>query len=106
MLIASFVAFAHFAAIFGIVATLVFEWLTFGPAPSLREAQRLALADRWYGISAVVLLVAGFLRANYFEKGMAYYQANPFFVIKLGLFLAMGLLSIIPTVRFIRWRAE
>jgi putative membrane protein len=106
MLISSLVAFVHFAAVFGIVATLVFEWLTLTPQPTLAEARRLARADRWYGISAVVLLVAGFVRAYWFEKGIAYYQANPFFAIKLGLFLAMGLLSIVPTVRFIRWGAE
>jgi putative membrane protein len=106
VMISSLVAFAHFAAVFGIVSTLVFEWLSFTPQPTLAEARRLALADRWYGISAVALLVAGFLRALWFEKGIAYYQANPFFAIKLMLFLAMGLLSIVPTVRFIRWRGE
>lgn len=101
----SLVAFAHFVAVFGLVGTLVFEWLTFSRTPTLREARRLALADRFYGLSAAALLIAGFARAYGFEKGMAYYMANPFFQIKLGLFLAMGLLSIIPTLRFIRWGA-
>ncbi|WP_077035739.1 DUF2214 family protein [Pelomonas sp. KK5] len=100
------VAFAHFLAAFGLVGTLVFEWLTFSPAPTLREAKRLATADRWYGISAVVLLVAGFVRAAHFEKGWAYYQHNPFFHAKLGLFVLIGLLSIVPTVRYIKWGAE
>src|SRR6187402_1015898 len=106
MLLSSLVSFIHFAAVFGIVGTLVFEWLSFTPQPTLAEARRLAAADRWYGISAMSLLVAGFVRAYWFEKGMAYYQANPLFAIKLGLFLAMGLLSIIPTLRFLRWRPE
>ena len=99
----SLVAFLHFLAVFGIVGTLVFEWLTFSAKPTLQEARRLAMADRFYGISAGVLLIAGFLRAVYFEKGWAYYQANPVFHAKLGLFIAMGLLSIVPTVRFIKW---
>ena len=103
---ASLVAFAHFIAVFGIVGTLVFEWLTFSAKPTLQEARRLAMADRWYGISAGVLLAAGFARAVYFEKGWAYYQHNPVFHAKIGLFLAMGLLSILPTVRFIRWGKE
>ncbi len=106
MWIPSLIAFLHFVAVFGIVATLVFEWLTFSAKPTLLEARRLANADRWYGISAGVLLIAGFVRAVYFEKGWAYYQANPFFHAKLGLFLAMGLLSIVPTVRFIKWGKE
>lgn len=106
MLINALLAFAHFAAAFGVVATLVFEWLTFSRTPTLQQARQIALADRWYGISAVALLIAGFARACYFEKGWAYYQASPFFRAKLALFLAIGLLSIIPTVRFIRWGAE
>lgn len=103
MLINALFAFAHFAAAFGVVATLVFEWLSFSRTPTLQQARRIALVDRWYGISAVLLLIAGFSRAYYFEKGWAYYQASPFFKVKLSLFLVIGLLSIIPTVRFIRW---
>jgi putative membrane protein len=103
---AALIAFLHFIAVFGIVSTLIFEWLTFSAAPTLRDARRLAMADRWYGISAGVLLAAGFARAVYFEKGWAYYQTNPVFHAKIGLFLAMGLLSIVPTVRFLKWGAE
>ena len=100
------VAFLHFAAAFGLVGTLVFEWISFNPTPTLAEARRLAAADRWYGISAVVLLIAGFARAVWFEKGWAYYQHNPVFHLKLGLFIAIGLVSIAPTVAYIRWGKE
>ena len=105
MLLNALVAFAHFAAAFGVVATLVFEWLTFSRTPTLTQARQLALADRRYGISAGVLLAAGFARARYFEKGWGYYQANPFFGLKLTLFLLIGLLSIMPTACFFRWRS-
>jgi putative membrane protein len=106
MLINALFAFLHFAAAFGLVATLVFEWLSFSRTPSLIEARRIALADRWYGISAGVVLVVGFLRAVYFEKGMGYYASNPFFHAKIALFVLIGLLSIYPTLRFFRWGAE
>jgi putative membrane protein len=105
MLISALFAFLHFAAVFGIFATVVYEWLTLSQTPTLAEAQRIQLCDRWYGISAAVVLVVGFLRVFYFEKGSAFYAASPFFRAKLLLFLAAGLLSIYPTVRFVKWRA-
>ena len=98
-------SFLHFAAVFGIVGTLVAEWVILSPTPTYREATRLQQCDRWYGLSAMVLLIVGFLRVYYFERGSAFYFANPFFQAKLGLFIAVGLLSIYPTVRFVKWRA-
>ena len=37
---------------------------------------------------------------------MDYYLHNPFFHLKLSLFVLVGLLSIYPTVRFMRWQPE
>lgn len=106
MLTASLVAFLHFVCAFGIVGVLAFEWLTFSRSPTLQDARRLAAADRWYGLFAGALLVVGGIRAASFEKGWAYYAGNGVFHLKLTLFLVMGLLSIYPTIRFIRWRPD
>jgi len=100
------VAFVHFAAVFGVFGALVGEWLVFSGAPTLAQPRQLQQLDRVYGASAAVLLVAGGLRAYRFEKGLNYYLANPFFHLKLTLFLVVGLLSIYPTVVFIRWRRD
>ncbi|KQU78607.1 hypothetical protein ASE08_03325 [Rhizobacter sp. Root16D2] len=99
----SLVAALHFIAAFGIAATLFLEWLSFSRTPTLAEAKRIALADRWYGIFAGLLLIVGFVRAAHFEKGWSFYAHSPFFHLKLTLFVLVGLLSIYPTVRFIRW---
>jgi putative membrane protein len=106
MTINALFAAAHFLAVFGIVATLFFEWMTISPTLSYIEAKRLQVCDRWYGLSAVVILIVGFARVLHFEKGKEFYFANPFFHAKLGLFVAIGLLSIYPTVRFIKWGAQ
>jgi len=103
MIASSLVAALHFIAAFGIAATLFLEWLTFSRTPTLAEAKRIALADRWYGLFAMALLVVGFVRAAQFEKGWSFYAHSPFFHLKLTLFVLVGLLSIYPTVRFIRW---
>ncbi len=106
MVTSALFAFAHFLAVFGIVSTLFFEWLTMSRAPTHIEARRLQRCDMWYGIFAVIVLAVGFLRVFYFEKGSAFYFANPFFHAKLALFIAIGLFSIYPTIRFIKWRPQ
>ena len=106
MVINALFAFIHFAAVFVIFGTVLFELVTMSRTPSLADAQRIQACDRWYGISAVVVLVAGVLRVLYFEKGVAYYGHSPFFHAKMTLFVIVGLLSIYPTVRFIKWRAQ
>jgi putative membrane protein len=106
MVINALFAFIHFAAVFGIFATVFYELLTMSRAPNLADAQRIQLSDRWYGISAGVVLVVGLLRVYYFEKGAAFYGANLFFHAKMTLFIIVGLLSIYPTMRFIKWRAQ
>jgi putative membrane protein len=40
----------------------------------------------------------------YFEKGPDYYFHNRAFLTKFSVFIAIGLLSIIPTVEFLSWR--
>ena len=99
-------SFLHFVAVFGIVGTLAVEWTTLSESPTYREARRVQMCDRWYGLFAMLLLAVGFLRVYYFEKGPKFYFANPFFHAKLTLFVAIGLLSIYPTVRFIKWRKQ
>ena len=105
MVTSAIFAFLHFLAVFGVFATIFVQWQTMNPAPTRAEALRIQVCDRWYGMFALMLLVVGFLRVYYFEKGKAFYFSNPFFNAKLTLFVLVGLLSIYPTVRFIKWRA-
>jgi putative membrane protein len=106
MIVNSVFAFLHFVAAFGIVSTLFFEWLVFSKNPNLIEAKRIQQCDRWYGIFAGIILLVGFLRVYFFEKGHAYYFSNAFFLVKLALFLLIGLLSIYPTIKFFGWRKD
>jgi putative membrane protein len=99
-------AFLHFLAVFGVFATLFLQWQTMSPAPTRAEALRIQRCDRWYGMFAMMLVVVGLLRVYWFEKGSAFYFGNPFFNLKLTLFVLVGLISIYPTVRFIKWRAQ
>jgi putative membrane protein len=103
MVASALFSFLHFVAVLVVAGTLFFEWLTLNQAPSLADARRLQWADRWYGIAAGALLVVGLVRVFQFEKGKDYYFSNTFFGLKIALFVAVGLISIYPTMRFINW---
>src|SRR3546814_17903586 len=65
---------------------------------------KLGGIDRGYGITALSLLVVGFLRVFHGVIGEDFYLHNPWFHAKIGAFVLVGLVSIWPTVRFLRCR--
>jgi putative membrane protein len=103
MTASALVAFVHHVAAFTLVGALMAELALFEPNLALRQARKIQRVDLTYGISAGVLLMAGFLRVFYFEKGGEYYFHNVFFIAKLSLFIIVALLSIYPTVLFVSW---
>jgi putative membrane protein len=104
MIINSLMATLHHLCAFAVTATLVYEFVAFRRNLTVEEARRILHVDSAYGISAGLLIVVGLLRVFYFEKGSAFYFNNTMYWIKMGLFLLAGLISIYPTVRFLKWR--
>lgn len=99
-------AFLHFITALGVVVSLVYERITFRPSLSITDAKRIQKADLIYGISALTVLIVGFIRIYFFEKGSNFYFSSPFFYVKLGAFSLVGLLSIYPTIRFLKWNKQ
>lgn len=99
----AFFAFLHHLAAFTIVAALVLEFVLIKDEFNIKTTRRLQIADIVFGVSAGVVLIVGFLRVYYFEKGAAYYFHSLPFIAKLTLFTLIGLLSIYPTVEFLSW---
>ena len=73
------------------------------PEPTLAQARALQILAGTYGGSAAVVLATGIWRM-FLEKGVGYYLHDVAFHILVTLFVIIGLLSIYPTVIFIRWR--
>jgi len=98
-----FFAFLHHLAAFMLVAALAVEFILIRNELTVGTARKLQLFDMVFGMSSGVVLVVGLLRVFYFEKGASYYFHSAPFIIKLSLFLVVGLLSIYPTVEFLSW---
>jgi len=65
------------------------------------------LADNFWGISALLMLSSGLLRAfGGLEKGSTFYLQSPFFHVKMGLFLLILLLELAPMITLMRWRLQ
>ena len=69
--------------------------------------RRVFYADNWWGVSAIVLIGTGLVRAFAgFEKGSTYYLHNHLFWTKMALLGLILLLEIRPMVTLIRWRMQ
>jgi putative membrane protein len=97
-------AFLHHAAAFVVVGVLTAELVVLGGDLTMASARSLLRIDAAYGIAAAVLLIVGFYRVLYTEKGPAYYFHSIPFLVKISLFLIVGLLSIYPTLQYLSWR--
>ena len=97
-------AFLHHLSAFTLVAALAVEFALVRDDLTLGSARKVLIADAVYGASAAILIVVGFLRVFYFEKGAAYYFHNAAFIGKMALFVAMAALSIYPTLKILSWR--
>ena len=66
--------------------------------------ERLARVDTVYGIAALMVLATGVARTVLGIKGTAWYWTNPLLHVKLTLFIVVGVISIVPTLTYVRWR--
>lgn len=97
-------AIGHHLLIFAVLGIICAEFWAVRPGMSGATVARIAALDLWYGILAMAVLAVGFSRAIFAAKGWAYYSHNAFFWAKLATFAAIGLLSVPPTLAFMRWR--
>jgi putative membrane protein len=96
-------AVVHHWALLLLIAALFAEFVLLRQPPSADWVRTLARVDQAYGGAAVLLLAAGFARVAWGAKGADFYLQNPVFWAKVAAFLLVGLLSIVPTVRYPRW---
>ena len=97
-------AIAHHLLAFGLFAMVAAELVLVKPGLGAAELKRLGGIDAGYGLAALLIVIVGVLRVNYGAKGGEYYASNHWFWAKMAAFALAGLLSVPPTIAFIRWR--
>ncbi|KJY88671.1 DUF2214 family protein [Pseudoalteromonas piscicida] len=98
------VRYIHFIGILFLASTLAIENVLLSKSMSSQSIKRLAVVDGLYGVSALVTLGAGLTLWFAVGKPSEFYTKNPVFHAKVGLFLLIALLSIIPTVFLLKHR--
>jgi putative membrane protein len=99
-----FIRYLHFISIFTIVASLVGEHLFLSKKLPRAVIKKMSLIDAVYGISSITLLISGFMMWFYYGKGEEFYTNNWIFNLKVGLAILLGLLSLPPTIYFLKNR--
>jgi len=97
-------AYLHFTAIILLFAFLSVELMLMRGALEPAAIRLLGRVDLWYFGSAIAALVTGFLRLAFGAKGADFYLSSWPVYVKIGLFLAVALISVQPTLTFVRWR--
>jgi putative membrane protein len=94
----------HHLVVFAIITIPAVELaLMRGQANALR-IRHLARLDAAYGVLAGLILVIGFGRVFHGAKGPDFYLHNPVFWAKIAFFALVGGVSIVPTLRMLRWK--
>jgi len=71
------------------------------------EFKSLFMADTFWGLAALLWILTGLFRVfGGVAKEPAFYLHNPWFHIKMGLFLLVFLLEVLPMLTLLKWRAE
>jgi len=100
------IPYLHYIAIMSLMGSLITEHLILKPSMTKEQIKSLAVVDTIYGLSAVIVLATGLLRWFVYGKGYDFYMSTPLFHIKLTLFIIIAILSIFPTMKFLKWRKQ
>ncbi|AZG09914.1 DUF2214 family protein [Pigmentiphaga sp. H8] len=106
-MIADFIlAWMHHLCFLGMAAALAMQWTLLGPSRPAIPLALLGKTDAWYGSLAMLILAIGAARVAWGPKGAAFYLDNPVFWAKIAVFLAVGAISALPTINYLRWRQQ
>jgi putative membrane protein len=97
-------AILHHLAVVILIVLLAFEFALLRPGITPDNLRRVTHVDAGYGAVAGLVVVIGVSRVIWGAKGADFYLANPWFWAKMASFVAIGLLSIPPTMTLLKWR--
>lgn len=92
--------YLHIVFLFLMVGSVVAQQFMIAKQMSGRELNRIAKVDLWYGITAIIVVGMGLTLWFGVGKPADFYTYNHLFLLKTGLFIMVGLLSVYPTLYF------
>jgi len=96
----------HYLAVMMMAGGAVAELYLLKLTPNAETVRLLPRVDRFYGSTAALVLVTGILRMYHGGKGADWYWHNGMMHGVIGAFVLAALISIIPTIRFLRWSRQ
>ena len=96
--------YLHFFAIIALAGTIIIENMAIKPVINGEDARNLARVDAVYGAAATLVALFGIILWFGTGKPSEFYTQNPVFLAKVCLFVLVGIISIHPTIFFIRHR--
>jgi putative membrane protein len=99
-------AILHHLLVFSLVGIIGAEFVLIRGDLPAATLKRLVGIDRHYGIVAALIIIVGIGRVIYSLKGWEFYVYNWVFWAKMAAFGIVGLLSILPTIRFLSWNRQ
>ncbi len=96
--------YLHYLGFALLFASLAVELALFKPTVDGLTARKLAKIDALFGLSALLVIATGLLQVFSFGKTAGYYGHNFIFHIKMTAFLIVFLMSIFPTIKFVKAR--
>ena len=99
-------AVVHHFLVFALGALLAIKIVSVRPELAARDIDRLARIDAWYAALIAAIPAVGLSRVLLIVGGWNRYSGNIFFWAELSSFLAIGALSVTPTLTISRWRRD
>lgn len=96
----------HYLAVLMMAGGAVAELYLLRLPASPDVVRLLPRVDRFYGITAVLTFATGILRMYHGGKGADWYWHNGLMHGVITAFVVAALVSVAPTVRFIRWNRQ
>jgi len=106
MMTDALLAYFHYSAIFLFFAFLTVEAMLLRNPLDANTIRLLVRVDLWYFAAAILAVVSGLMRLFWGIKGVGFYPGNPVFHVKVALVVAIGTLSFLPTLQYIRWARQ
>ena len=96
-------AYLHYLAMISLAALLILQLTLCVQGLSEERVRLLVRLNHIYLGAGLLALVSGLVYLIWLGKEPAFYLHNPVFYLKLALFAALGLISIPPTLQYLRW---